>query len=43
MGESSWTEMCHMCSEKFLQKADLAWHLFKVHKQPLPDNYKMYV
>ncbi|XP_045171372.2 zinc finger and BTB domain-containing protein 24-like isoform X2 [Mercenaria mercenaria] len=43
MGESSWTEMCHMCSEKFLQKADLAWHLFKVHGQQLPDNYKMYV
>lgn len=42
MGEASWTEMCHMCSDKFLQKADLAWHLYKVHNQPLPENYKMY-
>ncbi|KAL4223183.1 Kelch-like protein 29 [Mactra antiquata] len=42
MGESSWTEMCHMCSDKFLKKADLAWHLFKAHNQALPDNYKMY-
>ncbi|KAL3858307.1 hypothetical protein ACJMK2_012901 [Sinanodonta woodiana] len=41
-GEASWTELCHLCSVKFLQKADLSWHMYKVHDVPLPERYKVY-
>ncbi|XP_052800911.1 zinc finger and BTB domain-containing protein 24-like isoform X2 [Mya arenaria] len=43
MGEASWAELCHLCSEKFMLKSELAWHLYKSHDQPLPDNFKVYV
>ncbi|XP_052243020.1 myoneurin-like [Dreissena polymorpha] len=42
IGEKSWSELCHLCSEKFMLKSDLSWHLFKAHGQPLPENYKVY-
>ncbi|XP_052800910.1 zinc finger and BTB domain-containing protein 17-like isoform X1 [Mya arenaria] len=42
MGEASWAELCHLCSEKFMLKSELAWHLYKSHDQPLPDNFKVY-
>ena len=40
-GEASWPELCHLCSEKFLQKVELSWHLYVVHQIPLPDRYKV--
>ncbi|KAK3585376.1 hypothetical protein CHS0354_004656 [Potamilus streckersoni] len=41
-GQECWGELCHLCSEKFLQKSELCWHLFKAHQVPLPDRYKVY-
>lgn len=34
--------MCHVCSKTYRTSNELTFHLYKVHKQPVPEGYTIY-